>query len=133
MRYWLGLIMFTAGAWMIMAALAQRRRVLELRRQREARGLPATVGSSNMSLTILGEVVPPIIVFALVVVGAKMTLAYFVMDAGRWLSVFDLAGFLFLLAGYGTWIMLKTRYRVSASAPVDRSPIPSTLPAGSED
>jgi hypothetical protein len=102
MRFIVGLVFFAAGAWLMWSALARRKRAI-------AAG-PDAQPEIRQSLQIIGEALPPIIVIALVIIGAKMSLAFFLTDAGRYLSLFDLAGFLFLLAGYGTSVVLRTRY-----------------------
>jgi hypothetical protein len=38
-------------------------------------------------------------------------LAFFVTGGSGVFTLFDLAGFLFLLAAYGWWISVRTRYR----------------------
>jgi hypothetical protein len=60
---------------------------------------------------MLGDIVPPLVVTALVFVAIKMSFAYVVLDGGRYFSLLDLGGFLFLLAAYGAWLVLNTRYR----------------------
>lgn len=103
MRYIAGLVFFAAGAWLMWSALARRRRAIAAE--------PEAQPEINRSLQILGDALPPIIVVALIIIAAKMTLAFVVTDAMRYLSVLDLVGFLFLLAGYGTSVVLRARYR----------------------
>ena len=54
-----------------------------------------------------------------------------------WLSLFDLAGFLFLLAAHASWVVVRTRYRtVPGDVPVDpaaESPAQSVADARSPD
>jgi hypothetical protein len=125
MRYWTGLVLFAAGAWLLYGALAHRRSVIALRQAAAARGADAALVPPNPSLEMFGDIFRPIILFALVYLGVKTTLAYYWLDAGRYLSLFDLAGFLGLLTGYGNWVVTKTRYRASplalAGAVVDRA------------
>lgn len=109
MKYWVGLIALAAGAWLIFSALQQRRQVLEIRRRTGSTG--DEVAEANPSLSVLGAIMPPIIILGLLVAGVQSALAYAVLGAGELFSLFDLLGFLFLLAAYGTWLILKTRYR----------------------
>ena len=109
MAYWSGAVLFAIGAWLIHAGLAHRRRVLALR---AAAADADETGADPLSLGVFGEIVRPIILFALAYLGVKATLAFWWLDAGRYLSLFDLAGFLCLLAGYGAWVVMKTKYRV---------------------
>lgn len=117
MRYIVGLLCFAGGAWLLGSALARKRRSI-------AAG-PLSAPPLHPSLQMLGDVMPPLVVLGLVIIGGKMTLAFFVADAGRYLSLLDLAGFLFLLAGYGVSVVYRTRYRLGpavVAAPVAARP-----------
>lgn len=103
MRNIVGLVFFAAGAWMLFSALARRRRVI-------AAG-PDAAPPLHPSLRMLGDAMPPIILVALGIIGVKVALAILLTEAGQYFSLFDLAGFLFLLAGYGTSLVIRTRYR----------------------
>lgn len=103
MRNIIGLVFFAAGAWMLLSALAQRKRVI-------AAG-PDAAPPLHPSLQGMADAMPPIILVALGIVGAKVALAILVTEAGQYFSLLDLAGFLFLLVGYGTSVVIKTRYR----------------------
>lgn len=105
MRYWTGLMLFVASGWLIQAALAHRRRILA------TGGAGDAAPVSARSIDTLGYILVPIILFALAYIGIKSAFLYWVLDGGRYLSLVDLAGFLCLLGGYGTWVVLKTRYR----------------------
>lgn len=124
MAYWTGLVCVSLGAWLIHAGLAHRRRVLALRAQfADWAAQPAT---DPRSLGVFGEIMRPIILFALAYLGVKTTLAYWWLDAGRYLSLFDLGAFLFLLAAYGAWLVLKTRHPLPArAATVAETPTPA--------
>lgn len=122
MAYWTGALLFAVGGWLILAGLAHRRRVLALRAAPGA----GDADADPRSLAVFGEIMRPIILFALAYLGVKTTLAFWWLDAGRYLSLFDLAGFLFLLAGYGAWMVMKTTYRVlQPPAAVDSAPAPA--------
>ena len=112
MRGWTGLVLFAIGAWLAYSGLAQRGRVLAARREAVARGETAEATPLSPSLAMMGEIFPPIIITVLVLVGVKMSLVYLMVGAAnRLFSLFDLAGFLFLLASYGTWIVCTTKFR----------------------
>jgi hypothetical protein len=131
MKYWPGLVMIAIAAWLVYSAMAQRARVLALRREAAARGGEGLSDSLNPGLAILGDIVPPLILTGLAIIGIKMTIAYAVLDAGRIFSLVDLGGFLLLLAGYGTWLVLKTRYReVGLSMAAERPTADATAVAG---
>ena len=103
MRYTIGIAALLAASWLLYVSRKQWRDVSAAIAARGRR--PA---GSRMSA--FGEIMRPILLFALVYVGAKTTFVYFWLDAGRYLSVFDLAGFWFLLVAYGTYITVKTRF-----------------------
>ena len=63
------------------------------------------------SLSILVDVGPFLTVVGLGAFVAMITLAFFAVNAMRWLSLFDLAGFYAMVAGYGYWMTMKTQYR----------------------
>lgn len=107
MRYWTGLLLFAGAAWLLRSALARRARVLNAR----AEGRVAPPASA--SLAMMGDVLPPLVMLALALVGVKMTFAYFAFGGSRVLSLFDLAGLLSLLAAYGTSVTFAARYRES--------------------
>lgn len=113
MRYIVGLLCFAGGAWLLASAFARKRRSLAVG--------PLSAPPLHPSLQMLGDVMPPLVVLGLIIIGGKMTLAFFVADAGRYLSLVDLGGFLFLLAGYGVSVVYRTRYRLA----------PAVVPASS--
>jgi multisubunit Na+/H+ antiporter MnhC subunit len=102
MRYIIGLVFFAAGAWLMWSALARRKRAI-------AAG-PEARPEISRSMQIMGDAVPPMVVLALLIIGAKTAIAFAITGATRYLSWLDLAGFLFLLAGYGTSVVLRARY-----------------------
>lgn len=111
MRHLTGAVLFLVGCTLIWAAIARRNDILAEQRRREAAGLPDPRASLHPSLAILGDVVPPLMIGVLVVMALKLVLAYAMTGAERWLSLVDLAGFLFLLGAWCAWLVLKTRYR----------------------
>lgn len=111
MQNLIGPPLFLAGAVLMWLAISRRNRIVAQVKALERAGLPDPRAKLHPSLAIIGEVVPPLMIGALVIIGLKLTLAYAVMGAYDVVSPFDLAGLLFLIAGYGTWLVLKTRYR----------------------
>jgi hypothetical protein len=109
MRNVMGLVLFGFGAWLAFSAYAHRAGVIAARR-----GGPTPVegeAPGNPQLAVFGEIMRPIILFALGLLAVKTIFAYLVLDGNRWVSLVDLAGFLFLLAAYGSWVAVKTKYR----------------------
>jgi hypothetical protein len=62
-----------------------------------------------------GDLFVPFVLAGFAYIGVKMTLMFLVLDAGRTFSAVDLAGLLTLLAGYGVWLTLQTKYRDPAA------------------
>ncbi len=117
MRNIAGLVLFGFGFWLAWSAFAQRQRVIAGR----AAGTLARAGEAagNEQLSLMGEIMRPIILFALCYLAAKSVFAYVVLEADRWVSYFDMAGYLFLLAAYGGWVVIRTKYREqSVAAPL---------------
>ncbi len=105
MLHWAGVAMTLAGGWLIWQAALRRQRG----RAAAARGeAPPPL---HPSLELMADMGPPIIIFGLVVAGGQAVLAFLVTGGGGVFSVFDLAGFLFLLFGYGVWVKMKVAYR----------------------
>lgn len=98
-----GVFGLAAGAWLLVSALQRRARF-------RAGTLPAAP-ASHPSLVAMGEAVPPLINAALFIVGGQVVLAYAVTDLRGWFGPLDLAGFLFLLFGYGVWLSVKVKCR----------------------
>jgi hypothetical protein len=114
MRNIVGLVMFGFGFWLAWSAFAQRQRVIAAR----AAGTIAREGEAggNEQLSMMGEIMRPIILFALVYLAAKSVFAYVMLEGHQWVSYFDMAGYLFLLAAYGWWVVVRTKYREIAAA-----------------
>lgn len=112
MKYWLGLVFVMAAAALTYQALAHRRRVVEAGGDTRGDDDP----NLHNSLEFLRHVMPPLILFMLAIVAVKMTAAFVLLDLGRYLSYFDLAGLLAVLAAYGTWVVIKAKYRMPAPA-----------------
>lgn len=111
MRHLIGLVLFAAGIALIWAAVTRRNAIIAETRRLEAAGLPDPRAALHSSLAVLGDVVPPLMIGALAIMALKLVLAYVMTGADRWFSLVDLAGFLFLIGAWSTWLVLKTRYR----------------------
>lgn len=118
MRNWSGLVLFSLGVWFLYAGRSRRLRVLTKQRPNVVRETTVTARHFPAPLGTMAAL-RPIIVAVLAFAGLKSILAYVWFDAGRFFSSFDLAGFIFFLAAYGTWITLVTLYRASASTVPD--------------
>jgi hypothetical protein len=100
MRYLLGAGFLVAAAWLVYAGLGHRR-------LKRASAGPAPAEENRLQM--MGEIVRPMILFALAYVGLKTSLAYLWLDGSRVLSLLDLGGFLVMLAAYGFWLTMKTK------------------------
>lgn len=105
-RHWAGAAMAIAGGWLIWLAVLRRRNAMAAVSRGE--GPPPL----HPSLILMADMGPPIIIFGLVVAGGQAALAFLMTDGGGIFSLFDLAGFLFLLFGYGVWMKVKVAHRV---------------------
>jgi hypothetical protein len=79
--------------------------------RRRAAGEPESGPPLHQSLRMLSAVGPGIVQLGLFIAGGQVALAYMVTGGSGVFTLFDLAGFLFLLAAYGWWISVRTRYR----------------------
>jgi hypothetical protein len=111
MRHLIGLALFAAGIALLWVGVARRNAIIAELRRLEAAGLPDPRAALHSSLAVLGDVAPPLMIGALVIMALKVVLAYVMTGADRWFSLLDLAGFLFLIGAWSTWLVLKTRYR----------------------
>ena len=111
MRYWAGAILFAFGVWLIVASFAWRSKV---RKDWHSKGiLSAITGGAEPELTslaVFGEITRPIILGVIAILAVLISFIYFMIDGGENFAYLDLAGLLFLLAGFGTWVAEKTRY-----------------------
>ncbi|MCX7891320.1 MAG: hypothetical protein N2544_02975 [Burkholderiales bacterium] len=133
MRNLVGAMFVLVGAALAWAAVTLRARRIAARR---AAGIPD--GAEPQSrLFVFGEIVRPILLFFLAWVGVKTVLAYHWLDGGRYLSLFDLGGFLAALAAYGYWLHVKTKHppvdfyapvQPEAAGPAAEAPV-AALPA----
>lgn len=106
--------MFRHGAGVVMAAAGLGMVGVAARRRRDAREAAARGEAPpplHPSLAPLADIGPPIIIFGLFVAGGQAAIA-FLLTGGGVFSLFDLAGFLFLLFGYGVWVKAKVAHRV---------------------
>lgn len=136
MTYWIGFGLFIVGACLLYGGFAHKNKVLAARREAAARGNPEEPEALHPSLAMLGDVMPGLITGALVFVGLKATFFFLAFGGRTMFSVVDLAGFLFVLAAYGTWITLRTKYRdpglVTAPARAATAPAPVLEPEREE-
>lgn len=101
----IGLVLFAYGGWLLYSGLQHRKRFL---------AAPPAAEDDDNRLAILAEVMPPLIMLALGIAALEVVLAYVMIGANPYFSLFDLLGVLFAIGSYGVWIRLRTRYRSGA-------------------
>ncbi len=101
----IGLAFFAFGALFFVAALRYRRRVVVAWARYHASMSPGTQPPRQRFGGFAARA-RPFITFALQLFAIETILMYFFFNGDRLFSLFDLAGWLFLLTGYGTWINL---------------------------
>lgn len=114
MRYWIGTVTFALALALVAYALVRRRHVLAVVTEEALTRRLEQLANDPQSLSSFGEIMRPIVWFALAVIGIKSTIAYVWIGGARVLSPFDLGGVLAMLAAYGYFIHVQTRYRLSA-------------------
>lgn len=115
MMYWVGVLATPAAIALFVSARLHRARVLAARADAIRHGYPAERPANPDSIAALGELVTPIVLCALAYLALKTRLAYYMLNNGA-LSIFDLTGTLLLLGAYGTWLKIKTGYRMPRSS-----------------
>jgi hypothetical protein len=112
MRNWTGAVLFLIGAWLLYSTLLHRARIF---RHSAAVDMVQELTPAMSSLAAFGAILRPLILGALGYFAVKVTMAYLLLGGGRYFSLFDLGGLLFLLAAYA-WLVLQTRYRKQEDA-----------------
>lgn len=97
MPHLIGAILVAWGASLLRGALRHRRRHV--------------LAPASGPLATLADIMPPLVIMGIGIAALEVVLAYAMVGPARWFSLFDLAGVLFVLASYGTWIVIKSRYR----------------------
>jgi hypothetical protein len=77
------------------------------------------------SLAAFGAILQPLILCALGYFAVKVTMTYLLLGGGRYFSLYDLGGLLFLLAAYA-WLVLQTRHRKQEDAHIAAVSIAAT-------
>lgn len=112
MAYWTGVVLFALAAAFLAGGIRHRAAV---RQERVDLGYAASDDTPQRrdptsSIGILGDAVPPIVLAALGFVGIKSVFFFVALGGGIFTAV-DLTGFLAFLAGYGSWMWLRSKYR----------------------
>jgi hypothetical protein len=122
MKYWIGAGLFVYAAVFAHFALARRNQVQTARRDAERRSVNVDEQLDPNSMAAFGEIMTPIVLFALAYVAVKTTFAYYMFNNGQYLSLLDLTGFYAVLIGYGFWLKTKSTYRMPDAVVVAAAP-----------
>jgi hypothetical protein len=114
MHDWMGIGLIALGLGLIGSGVIKRRS-----RMRN----PVPAGAIRPEFAAMGEMIRPLILFAVAVFALKMTLFYFLLGGQRFLTPLDFAGILFVLAAYTGFLVMATRRPVQQQ--VEREPMPS--------
>jgi hypothetical protein len=115
MRYTAGLLLFGCAAVLLWQGVRHRRHVLALASPQELAQAMRAASASPGSLRAFTAIARGAVLVALAWIGIKATLAYFWMDGGRFVSLFDLAGLLAMLAAWGWNVTVRTRFSVGVA------------------
>jgi hypothetical protein len=96
----LGIALFALGLGLIGSGIARRRA--------RAR-TPIPSGAIRPEFAAMGEMIRPILLFAVGVFALKISLFYWVFGGQQYLSPFDFADVLFVLATYAGWLVMATK------------------------
>ena len=119
MHDWLGMGLVVLGLGLLVGAVIKRQNRLRT---------PIPAGAIRPEFAAMGEVMRPLILFAVGLVALKMSLFYFVFGGSRLMSALDYGGLMFMLAAYCAYLAAATS-RPAQSTQRDRAPAGS--PVGS--
>ena len=109
MHDWLGIGLIALGLGLLAAGVVKRR-------NRIRTALPA--GAIRPEYAAMGEMVRPMILFAVGFVALKMSLFYFFFGGSRLLTQLDYGGLMFMLAAYCGYLVAATMRPVRGLDPV---------------
>src|SRR3978361_42966 len=99
---WLGIGLIALGAGLVVAGIIKRR-------SRIRSPLPA--GAIRPEFAAMGEMVRPLILFAVGLFALKMSFFYFILGGQGLLTPLDFAGIMFVLAAYSGYLVAATTAR----------------------
>ena len=108
MHDWLGIGLIAIGLALIAAGLLKHR---------SRRLSPARPGSIRPEFAAIGQIVRPLIFFAVGVLALKISLFYFVFGGARLLTPLEYAGLMFVLATYCGYLVAATAKPRQATQP----------------
>src|ERR1700760_5183148 len=99
MHDWMGVGLFAVGLGLTGSGIMKHR-------AKTQQAAPA--GAIRPEFAAMGEMIRPLILFAVAVFALKMTLFYFLLGGQKFLTPLDFAGILFILAAYTGWLVMAT-------------------------
>jgi hypothetical protein len=105
--YWPGLLLFAAAGYLLWKARQHKAKALAAKAARGGEPEPRL----HPSLEVMADAMPFLTVVFTGFTCALIAIAYFVTGAGRFFSLFDLAGVLAAAGAYGYWVVVKSSYR----------------------
>lgn len=110
MRYWVGCVFLVPALFLLWSV--QQHVIDALRASRNpAQSAPKAEDLDPSSMANFAQMARTIVMFMLGFLALKVTATYIILDGGRYVSLFDLASTLFLLAAYAIWLKVKTAPR----------------------
>ena len=113
MHDWMGLGLFAVGLGLVVSGIIKRR----------ARAA-APIGAIRPEFAAMGEMIRPLILFAIAVFALKITVFYFAFGGARFLTRLDFASILFVLVAYAGWLIVATK-RPAGRTQAERTQIQS--------
>jgi hypothetical protein len=111
MAYVSGLVFLAIAFWFVISARRHRAQSLA-----EAARIRAEYGDQkpvelHPSLSILVDFAPSLTIFSLAILSAGIVIGFLAVGPIAWFSWFDLGAVLTAVAGYGYWMVTKTKFR----------------------
>lgn len=110
-EYIAGAVFFLIAAGFVVTGFRHRRTSLAEAARLKTLNPNADLDRLHPSLSMLADFAPTLTIFSLALMAATISVAFFAVGGLKWFSLFDLAGVLAACAGYGYWMVMKTKYR----------------------
>jgi hypothetical protein len=110
-KYMIGVAFTLLALWFFWSGLRHKQQSQAELARLKAAGAGANADRLHPSLSMLADFAPPLTIFSLGLLGATIAVAFFAVGGLNVFSLFDLAGVLLAIVGYGYWMVLKTKYR----------------------
>ena len=112
MRYWVGCVFLVPAFYLLWNVRQQLVDALRMSGE-ERQSADEADDLEPSSMAAFAQIARTVVMFMLAFLAVKVTAAYIILDGLRYVSLFDLASTLFLLASYATWLRVKTTPRTA--------------------